>query len=263
MSDAATVIEAITSRIALPGDDAVHVEDSLTGELRSLAAWWRSLAGENPLVPREVTPPALQDWTALDAFAAGAQAADAAVDSGATLLVPRTSERDASAARVLISVLTRAEAQAVVPQSDGTADGRWMSDREWMSAVTEVRDRSARLDDLRGEPIGLLEALPAPCIAFISGALLSAAARRTTCIVDGTDELAAALVADRLSTGAKSWWIAGSQSPDAARQSATDRMGLREGLPLALTDEDGWGARSTIAMLRLIVEQHTGATLVT
>jgi nicotinate-nucleotide--dimethylbenzimidazole phosphoribosyltransferase len=110
---------------------------------------------------------------------------------------------------------------------------------------------------MRAETMALLDDLRAPAIAFSAGVLLSAAARRTACIVDGTDEHAAALVADRMSTRAKAWWTSGSQSSDLARQAAVDRIGLRQGLPLALSDESGWGARATIAMVRLA----TGATL--
>jgi nicotinate-nucleotide--dimethylbenzimidazole phosphoribosyltransferase len=98
----------------------------------------------------------------------------------------------------------------------------------------------------------MLEALHAYQVAAVVGVLLSAAARRTPCLVDGTDELAAALVADRLCYRAKGWWRAGSDSPDPGRRAATERIDLAPGLPLGLTDDAGRGAEATLAILTLL-----------
>jgi NaMN:DMB phosphoribosyltransferase len=248
------VVEAITSRITLPGDLPTDVDPDLTGELGELTRWWRGLSGTRFPVAADVVAAAVPGESAIEWLAAGADATDRAVDAGASVIVPRIVERDPQAARVIISILTRAEPQVVVPQSAG------MPDRAWMAEVAEVRDRVGRAVGLRGEPIALLDAVRAPGLAFCVGALLSGAARQTACIIDGTDELAAAVVADRLSTSAKAWWTAGSQSPDAGRQASMDRIGLRPGLALDLTDEHGWGARSLLALLGLVTGEQAEPT---
>jgi nicotinate-nucleotide--dimethylbenzimidazole phosphoribosyltransferase len=127
-----------------------------------------------------------------------------------------------------------------------------MTDRDWMQACAAVRDHAASAADHRGDPVGLLGAVQAPAVALVVGILLGAAARRTACLVDGTDELAAALVADRICIRAKAWWRAGSDSPDPGRAAAIDRIDLAPGLPLGLTDDAGRGAEATLALLMLI-----------
>ena len=171
--------------------------------------------------------------------------ADRAIDAGATLLLPHAQHRQPVAALSVIGVLTRTEASAIVYQATG------MTDREWINRCAAVRDSCVDVADLRAAPIDLLDALAATSMAYLVGVLLAAAARRTPCIIEGTDELAAALVADRLSFRAKDWWRAGSTSPDPARQAAVDRLALNAGLPLAMTDDEGDGARATAALIDL------------
>jgi nicotinate-nucleotide--dimethylbenzimidazole phosphoribosyltransferase len=152
-------------------------------------------------------------------------------------------DRDEIAARTVIALLTRREASTVLGQPVG------MPDREWMAACAAVRDRMAEVVEHRGEPLVMLAALGATSIAAVAGSLLAASARRTPCLVDGTDELAAALVADRLCYRAKGWWRAGSDSPDPGRAAAVERIDLSPGLPLGLTDDAGKGAQATLALL--------------
>lgn len=238
-------LAAVVERIAGPAPASDAVAPDVTGALADLAAWWATVSAGGPLVVAwlDVSAPAIVD----EAILAGIDAADRAIDSGATLLVPRVAERDDEAARTLIALLTRKEASSVVAQPDG------MADRAWMAACAAVRDRSATAAEHRGEPVALMAAVGAPAIAQVVGVLLGAAVRRTPCLVDGTDELAAALVADRLCIRAKSWWRSGSDSPDPGRAAAIDRIDLAPGLPLGLTDDAGRGAEATLAMLGLLV----------
>ena len=236
----AAVVERISGPEASPGPPAPDV----TGALADLAAWWHTVSGGAPLALAEPDPTV--PGTVPEAIVAGIEAADRAIDSGATLLVPRVRVRDDEAARTLIALLTRKESSAVVAQPVGVID------RDWMDACAAVRDRAAAAAEHRGDPVGLLGAVPAPGIAVVTGILLGAAARRTGCLVDGTDELAAALVADRICIRAKPWWRAGSDSPDPGRAAAIDRIDLAAGLPLRLTDDAGRGAQATVALLRLL-----------
>lgn len=234
----------VVARIAgpEPSDEVPPVD--VTGALADLATWWRTVSAGAPPTVASVDP--IAPASVPDAILAGLDAADRAIDSGATLLVPRSGNRDDEAARTVIALLTRKEASAVLAQPAG------MTDREWMTACAAVRDRAASTAEHRADPIALLDALSAPGIALVVGVLLGAAARRTACLVDGTDELAAALVADRICIRAKGWWRAGSDSPDPGRVAAIERIDLAPGLPLGLSDDAGRGAEATLALLALL-----------
>jgi nicotinate-nucleotide--dimethylbenzimidazole phosphoribosyltransferase len=235
-------------RIVAPAERTAAVPADVTGELAGLLGWWLALVPEAPLVPAELRPAGA--GTPSEQLRAGFEATDRAIDAGATLLVPGVDAADPEAARALYALLARKEASAVTYQAPGTTD------RDWMTACAAVRDRSADLAGLRGDPVGLLDALPAGGIAFVTGALLAGAARRTPCLVDGTDSMAAALVADRMAFRAKGWWRAGADSPDPGRRAAAERIDLPAGLPLGLTDESGRGAAATVALLGLLVAGH-------
>lgn len=234
------------ARIGLAGSGDVAVPEDLTGELRTLAQWWGRVSSGSP--PRtQVIEDAEAQWPDVAAAAsAGLIAANRAVDAGATLLIPRVAHRDDLTARTIVAILARTEPQDVVPQPSGR------SDRDWMRSVSIVRDRAhqATIDGISAWEV--LADVDARGIAFCVGALLAASARRTPCIIDGTDESAAAVVADRLSAQAHSWWLAGSQSDDPARRAVAERVPFAPGVPLALTDENGRGAAATAALLQLV-----------
>lgn len=239
--------EAVIARIGVPEPVQYSPPADVTGELARLLSWWASVSnGSRPITVELVSTAEVSDVAS--GIAAGVEAAERACDSGATLLVPRTAESNPVAALTVIGVLTRTEASAITFQSTG------MTDRQWIDLCAAVRDASADVSDLRSAPVDVLDFLAAQHIAFIVGALLSASARRTPCIVEGIDELAAALVADRLSFRAKEWWRAGSTTPDPGRQAAVDRLALEPGLPLALTDDEGRGADATVALLGLLAQ---------
>lgn len=228
-------LAAVLDRIVAPEPGTAAPSD-VTGALAALWAWWSAVGSGRPEVRFLTT----ETHGTVDA---GTNSADRAVDSGATLLVPRVMTRDEVAARAIISLLTRREASSVVHQ------GKGMTDREWMGVTAEVRDRAAASAELRGDPLALLSAVGTPDIAMVVGMLLGSAARRTPCVVDGTDELAAALVADRLCYRAKGWWLVASDSPDPGRGAAIDRLDATVGLPLALTDDAGRGADAVTSLL--------------
>jgi len=230
-----------------PAGDVVDLPGDVTGSLADLLGWWRALSADRRPLPARISV-GTQSLDVPAALSAGITAADAAIDSGKNLIVPRVDTRDDLTARAVISLLTRREASRVLHQPAG------VTDRDWMSACASVRDRSAEATEHRGSPVDLLDALGATAIAAAVGVLLGAAARRTPCLVDGTDELAAALVADRLCFRAKAWWRAASDSPDPGRIAAIERMDLTAGLTLMLTDDVGRGADATLALLDLLSE---------
>lgn len=235
-------LEAAISRIAVPDPREDRTPIGITGELARLLAWWDSVSVGS--VPRSAILTTTERPTDVDeALIVGVATAERAIDQGATLLVPRVAVRAPIAALTAIGLLTRTEASAIVFQPAG------MTDRAWIDRCAAVRVAGVDVADLRAAPLDALAALGALDIAFVVGALLAGAARRTPSLIDGTDELAAAVVADRLSFRAKEWWRAGSTSPDSARQAAIDRLDLNVGVPLDLIDDEGRGADATIALL--------------
>lgn len=236
--------EAI-ARITSPADEPDRPRAHLTGTLGDLDVWWSQRAGGiRPSARVLVTEAGSSSGS--DALILGLTAADRAIDAGATLLIPRVGVRNVVAARGIIGLLTKRDASAVTHQPPG------MADAEWMVACAGVRDLMAEHRPHLGDQVALIEAMGTPEIAAAAGMLIGAAARRTPCLLDGTDEWAAALVADRIAHRARHWWRAATTSTDPARIAAQDRIDVTPGLPLGLTDEDGWGARTVIALLDLI-----------
>ncbi len=239
------------SRITTPSDEPGATPNGLTGALAALNSWWTRLVGDAPVVVAWVTTGA-DEADCTSALVAGLAAAERAVDSGATLLIPRipADYPDHTVARAIIGLLTKRDASSVLGQSVGTPDG------EWMAECARIRDTMAEHQALLGEHLALLDALDARAVSSAAGVLIGAAARRTPCIVDGTDEWAAALVADRLAHRARHWWRAASTSSDPARIAARDRTDVPAGLPLDLADDEGWGARVTVEVLTMIRESR-------
>ncbi len=237
-------LELVISRIETPSTEIVGSSD----ELARLHTWWLARSDGGPPSTTVLASP-IDDATTGDTCAAlqlGIRDADRAIDSGATLLVPRVSVRDPIACLTVIGLLTRSEPAEVVFQHPG------MTDREWIDRCAAVRDEITTLADKRAAPLDLLEALNSTAMAYVIGVLLAGAARRTPSLVDGTDELASAVLADRLSFRAKEWCRAGSTSPDPAHGAAIDRLALERGLPLDLDNDHGRGADATIALLAML-----------
>ena len=125
----------VIERIAAPEPSTAPLPPDVTGALGDLAAWWRTVSGGALLAVAELDPAA--PASVPDAIVAGIEAADRAIDSGATLIVPRVHRRDDEAARTLIALLTRKEASAVVAQPDG-------HDRPRVDGCLRGRPRSGR-----------------------------------------------------------------------------------------------------------------------
>ncbi|MBK9740629.1 MAG: nicotinate-nucleotide--dimethylbenzimidazole phosphoribosyltransferase [Actinobacteria bacterium] len=239
-----TAIAAVLDRVGLPDERDAPLPPEVTGELARLLLWWRSVSSQVVPTPGHVATPEAPR-PASEAMAAGFAAADRAIDSGATVIVPVPGPGDLRSARTLIALLSRREASSVLAQPEG------MPDTNWMAECAAIRDAIRDAVDLRPDPLGLLDAVGGHRIAFLVGVLLESAARRTPCLVDGTEPSAAALVADRMSYRAKAWWREGATSTDPARRMAVDRVDLTPGLPLGLADECGMGAAATLALLPL------------
>jgi nicotinate-nucleotide--dimethylbenzimidazole phosphoribosyltransferase len=219
LADRASVI---TSAPAHSGD----ADDSLGATLGAYRTWLRE---------RDVTT-----YNFVEVEAAGI---DAAIDSGARLLVLRTELGDSVAERALIALLTGAEANAVVPQPSG------MTDAAWMAQVILVRDHVVDLRAHQGDIEALLDTVPGA--TDVARALLTASARRTPVLLEGLSVWASAVAVDRLSFRAKTWWHGAGTSSDPAIQAAVTRIGIDPGLDLGLPSQSVIGARVHAAMIEI------------
>ncbi len=249
----AGVLDAL-ERIELP--PPAGTADAADGALGRLGAWWARVGAsaipiDSAIGPAPEPDPAPDPADPTDlvraALVAGLADADRTVDAGATIVVVHASTpiqtTRSITARALVCALTRRDPAALLPQPDG------VSDRTWMGMCAQVRDRAVAAEAHRAEPTRMLAVIDAVPIGYWVGALLGTAARRTPCLLDGVEPLAAALLADRLASRAHGWWLAATDSPDPARAAAIDRARLTVGLPLGLADDAGLGARAVLAAL--------------
>lgn len=206
-----------------------------TGSLAELLTWWWERGSE--LRPKQIA-------IYPGGFDSGVSSVDSAVDSGFTLLTFRNDTVvDPVVIRAIIGLLTRKDAWQVTHQGSG------MSDEHVMKQLADTVDLMRANRDKRSESRELAQLDSTGTIDFIVGALLTASARKTPVILGTTCELAAALIAHRLSMKASSWWRNGTTSPDRAVGQAVDRMGIAPGLPLDLSDDQGVGAEISVELL--------------
>lgn len=183
---------------------------------------------------------------ALAAVLAGAARADEEADAGTDLLLVALPAADlAVPAATLIGLLTRSDASAVTATD--------LDDATWMQRCATTRDAMRRGRPLLSDYPALLAAVAGADLAFATGLLLQAAARRTPVLLDGPVSAAAALVAGRLSFRAPGWWLAGGLSPDPAHRLALGRLDLEPVLDLGLRGDDGTGALLAVPVLRAAV----------
>lgn len=195
------------------------------GRLGSLAGWWANVRPDGPPhtavlawsqpgwddlaltqnTPLLAAPPIAADPAdSLATLVAGVEAADAAIDAGADLILVRLNAED-SARRLVCAMLTldateafgwpRTVAGEVVP-----------SDAEWIAAVSSLRDDLRGLRVHAGRPADVLEALGDPVLTAGSGLILQAAARRTPMVLAGLGALACASAVRRTAPSAFAWW---------------------------------------------------------
>lgn len=185
------------------------------------------------------------------AFALGRQIADEEIDAGADLLIPGDMGiGNTTPAAALIGLLTNAEV------ADVTGRGTGIDDETWMRKCAAVRDAMRRGREHKGDPLALLAAIGSPDFAAATGFILQAAVRGVPVILDGTISSACALVADRMTSRAKQWWLAGHRSTEPAHARALAYLELDPIVDYSLRLGEGTGA-----LLALQIVQSAIATL--
>jgi nicotinate-nucleotide--dimethylbenzimidazole phosphoribosyltransferase len=185
------------------------------------------------------------------AIAAGRTIADEEIDGGADLLIAGDMGiGNTTAATVLVALLTGAEAHTLVGRGTG------IDDAGWIRKTRAVRDAVRRGRQHLEHPARLVGVVGGADVAAMAGFLSRAAERRTPVVLDGVVSGAAALVADRLTPGARAWWVAGHLSTEPAHGAALTELGLVPLLDLGLRLGEGTGA-----LLALPLLQSAAATL--
>lgn len=191
---------------------------------------------------------ALTEQETRAALAAGAAIADEEVDAGADLLIAGDMGiGNSTAAAVLIAALTGAEPVEVVGYGTG------IDDAGWARKTAAVRDALFRARPHRGDPVALLRCCGGADLAALAGFCAQAAIRRTPMLLDGLAVTAAALLAERLTPGARLWWQAGHRSPEPAHARALAALDLEPILDLRMRLGEGTGAATALPVLRAAV----------
>ena len=197
-----------------------------------------NIAVEDALLPEE----------AIAAVEVGMRVADEEVDSGADLLIAGDMGiGNTTAAATVIAALTGTEPVVAVGRGTG------IDDDTWSRKTAAVRDALYRSRGACADPVALLAACGGADLAAMAGFCAQAAVRRTPLLLDGLAVTAAALVADRMAPGARSWWQAGHRSPEPSHELALAELGLRPILDLGLRLGEGSGAAVALSIVRAAV----------
>ncbi|TVT53683.1 nicotinate-nucleotide--dimethylbenzimidazole phosphoribosyltransferase [Amycolatopsis rhizosphaerae] len=186
------------------------------------------------------------------ALRAGIALADAEIDAGADLLAAGDlGVGVGTPSSVLIAALTGSEPVAVVGRGSG------IDDTAWMRKAAAIRDALRRARAVLADPVALLRTAGGADLAAMTGFLAQAAIRRTPVLLDGLAAAAAALVAEELAPGARSWWLAAHRCAEPAHRLALEHLGLEPVLDLHIRLGQGAGALTALPVLTMAVRLLT------
>lgn len=205
--------------------------------LDRLADWWMTISGSPSVNYRTLTLTAGSSHVPQ-------HNADALIDSGANLVACATPGDDVLP-RIIVGLYAGADVHQLLPQ--------FLSDSDWMRSAESMRHELFALRDMRAEPVNVLHELKAALLEQRVGALLTCSARSTPYILQSLDDFAAALIADRLSHRAKTWWLAAGTSIDPAVAASIQRLGLEPVLDLGLSADTQVGSEAIRVLLELAV----------
>jgi nicotinate-nucleotide--dimethylbenzimidazole phosphoribosyltransferase len=185
---------------------------------------------------------ALTEAETVRALAAGRAIADEEVDGGADLLVVGDMGIGNTTPHTLVG------------------RGTGIDDAGWIRKTRAVRDAARRGRPYLDDPARLVGVVGGADFAAMAGFLARAAQRRTPVVLDGVVSGAAALVAERLTPGAKAWWQAGHRSTEPAHTAALAWLDLSPLLDLGLRLGEGTGALLAVPLLQCAAASLTMAT---
>jgi nicotinate-nucleotide--dimethylbenzimidazole phosphoribosyltransferase len=191
---------------------------------------------------------AMTEEQTIAAISAGRRIADDEIDAGADLLIAGDMGiGNTTPTAVLIAALTGREPVEVVGRGTG------VDDAGWARKTAAVRDALYRARESTADPVALLRICGGADLAAMAGFCAQAATRRTPVLLDGVVVTAAALVAEELAPGARTWWQAGHRSTEPAHSIALARLGLEPIVDLRMRLGEGSGAAVALSVLRAAV----------
>jgi NaMN:DMB phosphoribosyltransferase len=179
------------------------------------------------------------------AVEAGIALADAEADEAADLILLALPGFSTAGTLALASACAEVEPSKIVERGAPATDPR-----TWMAHLAEIRDRRFQLSESNHDPQRMLRLAGDPALAFATGLLVQAAARRTPVVLDGTRALTAALVAASVVEDASGWWVASDLSAESAARLGADRLDLLRVLNLDAASGDGTSALLSVPILR-------------
>jgi nicotinate-nucleotide--dimethylbenzimidazole phosphoribosyltransferase len=177
------------------------------------------------------------------AFEVGTRMAHEVIDGGADLVVAGDMGiGNTTASAALISALTDTSAHIVTGRGTGIDDSMLAHKTTIVNAAV-TRSRGFTTQEVIAS-LGGLE------IVAMAGFMTAAAFRRVPIIVDGVIALAAAVVADALVDGMRTYLIAGHRSSEPGATVALEHLGLLPLLDIAMRLGEGSGAAIAIPIVQ-------------
>ncbi len=192
-----------------------------------------------------VRGPAMTRAEAERALAIGMRLAGEAADEGVEVLgAGEMGIGNTTTAAALVAALTGAAPADVVGRGTG------VDDAGLARKTAVVRDALALHRFEARDPLGTLAAVGGLEIAAMAGLMLGGAARRVPVVVDGFISTAAALIAARLTPGARDYLLFSHLSAERGHRIACEALDARPLLDLGMRLGEGTGAALAIDLLR-------------
>ena len=193
--------------------------------------------------------PAMTVEQALEAISIGVDAANAAIDAGADVLVPgEVGLANTTPAAALTAAFTGVPVAEVTGRGAG-ADDQMLARKV---AVIEKGLDAGKVAELlaAGDALGVLAAVGGFEHAAMAGLMLAAAARRVPVVLDGVVSCSAALVARAICPDIVGYLIAGHTGVEPAITATHEALGLHGLVDLGLRLGEGSGGALALPLVR-------------
>lgn len=193
--------------------------------------------------------PAMTVEQALEAIGVGIEAANAAIDAGADVLVPgEVGLANTTPAAALTAAFTGRSVAEVTGRGAGADD-------EMLAHKVAVIEKGLEVGGVaglvtEGDAVGALAAVGGFEHAAMTGLMLAAAVRRVPVVLDGVVSCSAALVARAICPDVVGYLIAGHTGVEPAITAAHEALGLRGLVDLGLRLGEGSGGALALPLVR-------------
>ena len=193
--------------------------------------------------------PAMTVEQALEAIGVGIEAANAAIDAGADVLVPgEVGLANTTPAAALTAAFTGKAVAEVTGRGTGVDDEMLAHKVAVIEKGLEVGGAAGLV--AAGDAVGALAAVGGFEHAAMTGFMMAAAARRVPVVLDGVVSCSAALVARAICPDIVCYLIAGHTGVEPAITAAHEALGLRGLVDLGLRLGEGSGGALALPLVR-------------